>query len=132
MQTKLNVKAITETLNKLNTEGETQPAGPLLRDEVLKVFAIRARDLALAINMSESNLSRFLSGRIDMSVDMAVRIEMVTGVNAKAWLGVQERHNLRVYREQAQLMNQQGDLGTVESRPFKSHSKEDEGQVMAA
>ena len=54
---------------------------------------VRAADLAKALHVAPSTLSRVLSGKARISPEMALRLEKVLGSTAGSWLHMQAIHD---------------------------------------
>ncbi|WP_338924764.1 HigA family addiction module antitoxin (plasmid) [Pseudomonas silesiensis] len=73
--------------------------GPLLTRRYLEPLGLKAQDLAVAMGISKSQLSRVLNGKCAITADVALRLEFVLGASAEMWMNVQREHDLAVSRE---------------------------------
>lgn len=78
--------------------------GELVREDVLKPMGLTVTRAAQLLDVSRSNLSLLLNGRIDLSPEMALRLEAAFGLEAGMLMGMQTDHNLaRARRRQAEI-----------------------------
>ena len=63
--------------------------GALIREDVLKARGLTVTEAADMLGVSRSNLSLFLNGRIDLSPEMALKLEAAFGVEAEMLVGMQ-------------------------------------------
>lgn len=73
--------------------------GDLITRRYLEPLAMKAQDLASALNISKSQLSRILNGKCGMTADVAVRLEHVLNMKAEAWMNIQTAHDIEKARE---------------------------------
>ena len=69
-------------------------AGEYLETVIVDGAGVRSVDLAAAVGVSKSTISRLLAGKSRLSADLAVRIELATGVSARLLLKIQDAHEL--------------------------------------
>lgn len=78
--------------------------GALVREDVLKELGMSVTSAAEALGVSRPNLSQFLNERIDLSPEMALRLEAAFGLEADMLLGMQTDYNLaRARARQAEI-----------------------------
>jgi antitoxin HigA-1 len=78
--------------------------GELVREDVVKPLGLTVTQAAGALGVSRSNLSLFLNQRIDLSPEMALRLEAAFGLEAAMLMGMQADHDLaRARRRQAEI-----------------------------
>jgi addiction module HigA family antidote len=73
--------------------------GELLTRLYLGPLALKAQDLAAAMGISKSQLSRVLSGQCAITADVALRLEFVLGARAEMWMNLQRVHDLATARD---------------------------------
>ena len=57
------------------------------------------RGLAKKLGCSPSTVNRIVSGQLDVSADMALRLELVFERSAESWLKMQMLHDLEIARK---------------------------------
>jgi antitoxin HigA-1 len=78
--------------------------GSLLREDVLKPLGLSVTGAAEALGVSRPNLSQLLNERIDLSPEMALKLEAAFGLEADMLLGMQTDHSLaRARARQAEI-----------------------------
>lgn len=68
--------------------------GEILKEFYLEPYGLSARQLAKAIRVSHSAISRLVSGQAAVTPDMAIRLEKGVGLTAGTWLGIQQDRDL--------------------------------------
>ncbi|MGH6919165.1 MAG: HigA family addiction module antitoxin [Geminicoccaceae bacterium] len=78
--------------------------GELVREDVVKPLGLTVTRTAALPGVSRSNLSLFLNERIDVSPEMALKLEAAFGLEAGMLLGMQTDRNLaRARARQAEI-----------------------------
>lgn len=78
--------------------------GALVREDIIKPRALTVTGAADLLGVSRSNLSLFLNERIDLSPEMALKLEVAFGLEADMLMGMQADHNLaRARLRQAEI-----------------------------
>lgn len=67
--------------------------GELIK-EAMEALDISARKLALALDVAPSTVQRLISGKSDMSPEMAIRLSAVIGSSEHVWMGMQDAYDL--------------------------------------
>jgi addiction module HigA family antidote len=73
--------------------------GELVREEVIKELGLTVTKAAELLDVSRPNLSLFLNERIDLSPEMALKLEAAFGLEAGMLLAMQTERNLARARE---------------------------------
>ena len=68
--------------------------GELVREDVVRSLGLTVTKTAALLGVSRSNLSLFLNERIDVSTEMALKLEAAFGLEAGMLLGMQTDRNL--------------------------------------
>jgi antitoxin HigA-1 len=68
--------------------------GALIREDVLKPLNLTVTKAAEILRVSRPNLSLFLNERIDLSPEMALKLEAAFGLEADMLMGMQTDHKL--------------------------------------
>ena len=77
--------------------------GGFIKRNYLEALGLKAAELAEALEVSESTMSRLLYEKIDLSPQLAVKISKVLGRSAESWMAMQANHTLaRIQDELAQ------------------------------
>lgn len=85
--------------------------GELVREDVLKEYRLSVTDGARLLAVSRSNLSLFVNERIDLSPEMALRLEAAFGLEADMLMALQTDHDM------AKARTRQAEI-TAHVRPF--------------
>jgi len=67
--------------------------GELIK-EAIEALDISARKLAVALDVAPSTVQRLISGKSDMSPEMAIRLSAVIGSSEHVWMGMQDAYDL--------------------------------------
>jgi addiction module HigA family antidote len=79
--------------------------GELVREDVLKPLGLTVTRAAELLRVSRPNLSLLLNARIDLSPEMALKLEAAFGLEAAMLLAMQTDHNLaRARVRQAEII----------------------------
>ena len=68
--------------------------GAFIEEMFLKELNLSVRDLADAISVSPSTMSRVISGKSGISPAMAVKLSAATGRSARSWMNMQGNYDL--------------------------------------
>jgi addiction module HigA family antidote len=78
--------------------------GALVREDVIKELGLTVTAAADMLSMSRTNLSLFLNERIDLSPEMALKLEAAFGLEAEMLMGMQTDHNMaKARKRQAEI-----------------------------
>lgn len=72
----------------------TRHPGGIIRRRFMDPMGLTMTDLASALDMSVSSVSRLVNEKADVSSDMALRLSHVLGGSAESWMAMQVRHSL--------------------------------------
>ena len=75
------------------------PGGMIERTYIEPFKEVTAASIARELGVSKSTFSRLLSGKSDITPEMAVRLSAVLGRSAESWLLMQDNYNLWKARE---------------------------------
>ena len=75
--------------------------GMLIRRYCLDPHNLNVTDAAYVLGVSRQALSNLLSGRAGISPEMAIRLDLVFGGGAEAWLRRQTEHDLAEARQRS-------------------------------
>ena len=72
--------------------------GGFIKRNYIDELGLKATELADALEVSESTLSRLLHEKIDLSPTLAVKVSKVLGRSAESWMAMQAHHTLARYQ----------------------------------
>ena len=75
--------------------------GRIIHNTCLEPLGISVGEAAVALRVHESVLAGIVDGRMPLSADMAVRLEMAFGGTADGWMRLQSAHDLARARSRA-------------------------------
>ena len=70
------------------------PPGSLVRGSFMEPLGLTMTDLAKALDVSVSSVSRVVNEKAEVTTDMALRLSYVFGGSPKTWLRLQLQHDL--------------------------------------
>lgn len=68
--------------------------GGFIKRNYMDALGLTAAELASALEVSESTLSRLIHKKIDLSPALAVKLSKVLGRSAESWMAMQAKHTL--------------------------------------
>lgn len=80
------------------------PPGSTVKEQ-LNNRGMSQKEFAIRMDMSEKHISKFLSGEVILTSDMALRLEMVLGVPASFWNNLES-----IYRNKLQLVKEENEM----------------------
>ncbi|GAA0576145.1 HigA family addiction module antitoxin [Halomonas salifodinae] len=72
----------------------TRHPGGIIRRRFMEPMGLTMTDLASALDVSVSSVSRVVNEKAEISSDMALRLSHVLGGEAESWMMMQVRHSL--------------------------------------
>lgn len=60
----------------------------------METLNLSARALAKALDVAPSTVQRLISGKSDISPEMAIRLSIVIGGSEQVWMGMQDAYDL--------------------------------------
>lgn len=73
--------------------------GDILRRRFLTPLNLTAADLAKAMGVSQSVISRIINGKSSITADIALRLERALSMSAQTWMNLQTAHDLAVAKK---------------------------------
>lgn len=73
--------------------------GPFIRRRFMEPLGLTLSDLAKAMGVSVSSVSRIVNEKSDITGDMALRLSYVLGNEAETWMKMQSKYDLAKARE---------------------------------
>lgn len=80
------------------------PPGETIKEQ-LADRGMTQKEFAARMDMSEKHISKLLSGDVHLTVECAVRLEMVLGITAQFWLNLEA-----IYREDLEKVKQENEM----------------------
>ena len=68
--------------------------GEFIKEVYLEPFGVSANSVSKNLKVSPSTFSRLISGKSDMSSEMAIKLEAVLGRSAQSWMAMQNNYDL--------------------------------------
>lgn len=90
-------------LMSLHPHNPSHPGKLIYRTYIEPFHHITSAGVARELGINKSTLGRLLSGQIDITSDMAVKLSAVLGRSAESWLRLQEQFNLWQSRQTIDL-----------------------------
>lgn len=78
------------------------PPGATIREQ-LENRGMSQKEFSLRMGMSEKHISRLINGKVELTPDVALRLESVLGLNAKFWNSRESTYREQLSRVQAEL-----------------------------
>ena len=88
--------------------------GEILRDEI-EFINISRRKLATQMGVSYTVLNEILNLKHSVSVEFALRVEAVLGLEAEMLINMQSRYNIQIARTDKTLMQQINKINRIDS-----------------
>lgn len=80
-------------------------SGAVIRTEIVEANGLTVSDAAKVLGVSRQALSGLLNGRVDLTGEMAVRIEKAFGPKLETLMGMQSAYNIFQIRHSSQKIN---------------------------
>ena len=98
------------------------PPGMTIKEQI-KDRGISQKEFAVRMGMSQKHISRLINGEVQLTIDMARRLEMVLGIPAQFWCNLES-----IYREKLAKNNEENTLGHdidfVKKFPYEEMAEE--------
>ena len=78
---------------KKNQKYIANPPGATIKEQI-EMLGMNQKELAARMGMSEKHISKLINGDVQLTVDVAVRLEMILGLPAQFWCNLES-----IYRE---------------------------------
>ena len=79
--------------------------GEVIRTEIIEAYELTVTEAAKLLGVSRQALSGLVNGRVDLTGDMALRIEKAFGVNLETLMGLQSAYDIFHVRRRAADIN---------------------------
>ena len=77
------------------------PPGATIKEQ-LNDRGMSQKEFAARMDMSEKHISKLMNGEVQLTPDVAVRLEMVLGIPAKFWSNLEAVYRERMVKVQAE------------------------------
>lgn len=81
--------------------------GELLRELWLEPLGLSITATAKALNVSRKAVSELVNGKVGISAEMSIRLELAFGKSAESWLGHQAAFDLWVLNQRRDMLGVQ-------------------------
>lgn len=97
------------------------PPGATIKEQIVD-RGMRQKEFAVRMGMSEKHISRLINGEVQLTLDVAMRLEMVLGIPAQFWCNLES-----VYREKIARVNEENameeDIELARKFPYREMAK---------
>lgn len=91
------------------------PPGATIKEQLVN-RRMRQKEFARRMDMSEKHISRLINGEVQLTPDMAMRLEMVLGIPAQFWSRLES-----VYREKLAKANAENEMAIMLDKRSNNH-----------
>ncbi len=74
-------------------EREPSHAGRILKSGFLDVYGLRIETVANLLGISRGHMSRIINGHNPITLDLAIRLSVLTQTSASQWLAIQAKYD---------------------------------------
>ena len=74
-------------------EREPSHAGRILKSGFLDVYGLRIETVADLLGISRGHMSRIINGHNPLTLDLAIRLSVLTQTSASQWLAIQAKYD---------------------------------------
>ena len=82
------------------------PSGATIREQIL-LRNMRQKEFAVRMGMSEKHISKLINGEVQLTIDMARRLELVLGIPTQFWCNLET-----IYREKLAKIADENEMDT--------------------
>lgn len=97
------------------------PPGATIKEQLVD-RKMSQKEFALRMDMSEKHISRLINGEVQLTPDMAMRLELVLGVPAQFWSGLESIYRAKVTTANAEN-EMDADIEIVKKFPYNEMAK---------
>jgi len=97
------------------------PPGATIKEQLV-YRNMSQKEFAFRMDMSEKHISRLINGEVQLTADMAMRLEMVLGLPAHFWNNLEMIYREKLIKAQAEN-EMDADLETVKKIPYNEMAK---------
>ena len=97
------------------------PPGATIKEQIVD-RGMNQKEFAARMGMSEKHISKLINGEVQLTIDVARRLEMVLGLPAQFWCNLES-----IYREKIAKVNEENamdvDIAIAKKMPYKEMAK---------
>ena len=97
------------------------PPGATIKEQLLD-RGLSQKEFALRMGMSEKHISKLINGDVQLTPDVAVRLEMVLGIPAKFWNKLESTYREKLVKVKAEN-EMDADIERAKKFPYREMSK---------
>ena len=97
------------------------PPGYTIKEQ-LDDRGLTQKEFALRMEMSEKHISKLINGEVLLTTDVALRLEMVLGINAQIWLNLETIYREKLAKIEAEN-NMEQDISIAKKFPYNQMAK---------
>ena len=97
------------------------PPGATIKEQLLD-RGLSQKEFALRMGMSEKHISKLINGEVQLTPDVAVRLEMVLGIPAKFWNKLESTYREKLVKAKAEN-EMDADIERAKKFPYREMSK---------
>lgn len=97
------------------------PPGATIKEQLVD-RSMSQKEFAVRMGMSEKHISRLINGEVQLTPDVAMRLEMVLGLPAHFWSNLENIYREKLIKAQAEN-EMDADLETVKKIPYNEMAK---------
>ena len=97
------------------------PPGATIKEQLLD-RGLTQKEFALRMDMTEKHISKLINGEVQLTPDVAVRLEMVLGVPAKFWNNLEATYREKIVKAKAEN-EMDDDKELVKKLPYNEMAK---------
>ena len=99
------------------------PPGATIREQLID-RGMKQKEFARRMDMSEKHISRLINGEVQLTPDVAMRLEMVLGVPAQFWSGLESIYREKLVKATSER-DMDADIELAKKFPYNEMSKND-------
>lgn len=73
------------------------PPGATIKEQLVK-RGMSQKEFAVRMEMSQKHISKLINGEVQLTSDMAVRLEMVLGIEAQFWSNLEAKYREKLLK----------------------------------
>lgn len=97
------------------------PPGATIKEQLID-RGMSQKEFAVRMDMSEKHISRLINGEVQLTSDVAMRLEMVLGLPAHFWSNLENIYREKLVKAQAEN-EMDADLETIKKVPYNEMAK---------
>ncbi|WCG35762.1 helix-turn-helix transcriptional regulator [Companilactobacillus farciminis] len=98
------------------------PPGATIKEQ-LKNRHMLQKEFAIRMDMSEKHISHLINGKVELTPDVAQRLELVLGIPAKIWNDLESRYRERLAKVNQELEDEK-EITLTRKFPYQKMSTE--------